>query len=105
MESKAKASSVNGLVRTMAKNVLRICSHSSLLVPLREQLSSGLEELYVLGPTADSGPTSASDIAVVPFSPDEYAKQDAFHSCWKRFMRGLLEQWQVVNYVSAVLVG
>ena len=103
MDSKPTTFLFNGLVRSTVDIFNGLSTHSSLLVPMRERLASDIEELCMLGATGNgSVPTGT---AVASFSPDDYAMQDVFHRRWKRFMRGLLEQWQVINYVSAVLVG
>ena len=70
------------------------------LVPfswLRQQLASDIGELSTLSTAVDrrtiavTWPDSAFDII--------------FRRRWKHTTRGMLQQWQMMNYVSAVFIG
>ncbi|GJE96769.1 hypothetical protein PsYK624_129750 [Phanerochaete sordida] len=59
---------------------------------LREELAGELEGLAVLASALQAAPHD-------PALPEHFARH------WKRTARGLLEQWQMTNYVSAVFIG
>ncbi|EKM54073.1 uncharacterized protein PHACADRAFT_196508 [Phanerochaete carnosa HHB-10118-sp] len=68
------------------------------LVDLRWEL----EELSALAAALQG---SAPGHVAIPPLPDEHSLDGVFHRRWRRVARGLLEQWQVMNYVSAVFIG